>query len=412
MSAVEQQPERLHALDAVRGFALLLGVVFHATLSFLPSQQPMWMIMDVERSASLGVTFFVLHMFRMTTFFLIAGFFAHLVYHRRGEKAFIKDRLKRIGIPLVAFWPIVMAAIIAASIWAVIVMNGELPKTPPPPPPGPKPAIPFPLTHLWFLYVLLIFYAFTLLGRRILVAMDGQGRLRAGVDKLLAWVVGNPILSLLLAVPVFAALAVQPNWRMWTGVPTPDSSLIPNLSAFVGYGVAFTFGWLLHRQADLIRVWERRWAFNLVLAISFTVGAIYLVGVEPTGRLATPDDPRVAYAACYALACWTWTFALIGLALKFLSDHSPVRRYIADASYWIYIIHLPLVIVLQVAVSQIPWPAELKFVLVLAIAFPLMFASYQVMVRYTWLGGLLNGARKPKPAKAAKGGVAVQAETP
>ena len=29
-------PERLHALDAVRGFALLLGIVLHATLSFMP----------------------------------------------------------------------------------------------------------------------------------------------------------------------------------------------------------------------------------------------------------------------------------------------------------------------------------------------------------------------------------------
>ena len=30
-------PERLHALDAVRGFALLLGIVLHATLSFIPA---------------------------------------------------------------------------------------------------------------------------------------------------------------------------------------------------------------------------------------------------------------------------------------------------------------------------------------------------------------------------------------
>ncbi len=33
----EQSPERLHALDAVRGFALMLGIVFHSTMSFLPS---------------------------------------------------------------------------------------------------------------------------------------------------------------------------------------------------------------------------------------------------------------------------------------------------------------------------------------------------------------------------------------
>ena len=30
-------PERLHALDALRASALLLGVVLHATLSFFPT---------------------------------------------------------------------------------------------------------------------------------------------------------------------------------------------------------------------------------------------------------------------------------------------------------------------------------------------------------------------------------------
>jgi len=30
-------PERLHALDAVRGCALLLGIVYHASYSFVPA---------------------------------------------------------------------------------------------------------------------------------------------------------------------------------------------------------------------------------------------------------------------------------------------------------------------------------------------------------------------------------------
>jgi peptidoglycan/LPS O-acetylase OafA/YrhL len=29
--------------------------------------------------------------------------------------------------------------------------------------------------------------------------------------------------------------------------------------------------------------------------------------------------------------------------LKFLSNYSATRRYIADASYWIYLMHLPVV---------------------------------------------------------------------
>lgn len=113
-----ESSEGLHALDAVRGFALLAGIVFHASLSFLPGPAPLWIVGDVERSASLGVLFYVLHIFRMTAFFLIAGFFGRTVLHRQGMGGFVRDRLKRIALPLVVFWPILIAGIVSAA-WFV-----------------------------------------------------------------------------------------------------------------------------------------------------------------------------------------------------------------------------------------------------------------------------------------------------
>jgi glucan biosynthesis protein C len=63
MAMVEQKPERLHALDAVRGFALLLGIVLHATTSFIPTPIRIWIIQDNHPSMTLGVLFFVIHVF-------------------------------------------------------------------------------------------------------------------------------------------------------------------------------------------------------------------------------------------------------------------------------------------------------------------------------------------------------------
>jgi uncharacterized membrane protein len=72
--------DRLHALDAVRGFALLAGVVLHAAMSFLPGFAITGLpIVDSSPSATLGVAFFVIHMFRMSLFFFIAGFFGRLL---------------------------------------------------------------------------------------------------------------------------------------------------------------------------------------------------------------------------------------------------------------------------------------------------------------------------------------------
>jgi glucan biosynthesis protein C len=389
-------PERLHALDAVRGFALLLGIVLHAIMSFLPGSR-FWIIQDTHPSITLAVLFFVIHIFRMTTFFLIAGFFAHMSFHRRGASGFVKDRLQRIAVPLVVGWPIVFAALVVVVMWAAGFPNGG-------PLPGVRnwpPVLPrFPLTHLWFLYVLLEFYAAVLLLRGATAWLDRSGRIRAGVDRLVSVVMHSALAPAILAVPIASAFIFDPSWVPWFGVRTPDQSLVTNLQAVIGFGTAFGFGWLLHRQAGLIRILERRWLLNLVLAVGLIAASLALAGLPP--RPVVDYATRLAGAACYALAIWTTTFAVIGLALRFLSGFSPARRYIADSSYWLYLIHLPIVAALQVAVSQLDWPWPIKFAAILLVALPLMLASYQLLVRYSVIGAVLNGRRVRKPPQAAE----------
>ena len=67
--------------------------------------------------------------------------------------------------------------------------------------------------------------------------------------------------------------------------------------------------------------------------------------------------------------------------------------WLADASYWMYLVHVPLVMAAQLLVRQWPLPAELKFVVILATVTTLLLASYRWCVRYTPIGSLLNGPR-------------------
>ncbi len=389
--------ERLHALDAVRATVLLLGIVFHATLSFLPGPNGIWIVMDTHRSLALAVLFHTLHIFRMATFFLIAGFFAHMSFHKKGARGFIRDRLKRIGIPLIVGWPILFGSIVAATIWGAVVMAHGA-KLPPPPK---YPGFPtFPLTHLWFLYVLLLLYAATLLVRLLVAALDRAGRLRRGIDAAVRLLAQNFLGTAVVAAPIAAALFLTPHWLAWFGIPTPDSSLVPNLAASVSFSLAFAFGWFVHRNIELLEVWKRRWLLNLVLAIALTGAGFAITGLAPVVTPAPRDDATLLYATFFALSVWRWTFAIIGMALRFLSGYSFTRRYIADASYWLYLVHVPLVMALQVALSQLDWPWFVKFPLILAIAFAILFASYQTMVRYTFIGAILNGRRPPRETRA------------
>ena len=53
---------------------------------------------------------------------------------------------------------------------------------------------------------------------------------------------------------------------------------------------------------------------------------------------------------------------------------------------------------LQVAVSRLDWPWPAKFAAILAVALPLMFASYELVVRHSFIGLVLNGRRVPRSA--------------
>jgi hypothetical protein len=183
---------------------------------------------------------------------------------------------------------------------------------------------------------------------------------------------------------------------MWIGIPTPDH-LVTDPQAFIAYGTAFGFGWLLHRQPELLPSLQKRWAMNLVLAVVLIAACVMAIGA--------PNAPRneavsLLGAACYALAGWTATFAVLGLAVRFLSGYSATRRYIADASYWLYLVHLPIVMALQVAVARLDWPWPVKYAGIIAVTFALCFASYQWLVRYSFVGAVLNGPRSPKRAGA------------
>jgi glucan biosynthesis protein C len=384
------QGERLHGLDGLRGAALLLGVVLHGTLSFFPSQ--IWIVGDDQTSVWASGLFFVIHLFRMASFFLIAGLFGHMMLKRRGTAGFIKNRLIRIAGPLAAFWGPVMAAIVAVLVWNAS-LHGLTAADAPPPPTYDWTNIP--LTHLWFLWVLLWFYAALVIGRALVIRLDRAGAVGRGLDRMAGGLIG-PWGPLVLGAPLALALWLEPNWIAFFGIPTPDAGLVPETSALVGFGLAFGMGVLLDRRRDLLAKIEGWTPVYLGLALGAGTTALMLSG-GPTPVLTPMTDPaaKALAAAAFGVATYASMFAVVGLALRFWSGHSGLRRYLADASYWIYIVHLPLVMAAQVVVQDwaLAWPIKLAVVVVGVMAVSL--ASYELMVRHGVMGRWLNGRRTP-----------------
>jgi peptidoglycan/LPS O-acetylase OafA/YrhL len=392
---------RVHQLDALRAGALLLGVLGHATISFFPD--PEWVADDIQSSPVLLVANFVAHIFRMSLFFAIAGFFAHLLLHKRGARGFITNRLKRIALPFLAFWPVLLACLVVVAFWNAGWANpfaGQGSGGPAPAASGGAPAARalwqvVPLGHTWFLYVLLWLYAAALGVVGLAKVLDPKGRAASAVDAIVRALAVTHLLPFVLAVPLGAVFLFHEHWTAAGGIRTPDFGLVPNLAALVAFGTAFTFGWYLHRQPELLNVWQRWWAVYWIAAVALTAYCARVMSGVTSGGAVLPSALREALlvAAVYPLAIWAWCLALLGAATRFLSAENEVIRYLSDSSYWIYLVHLPLVVALQVWVSQWPLAWQLKYPLILAIAIPILLASYQLLVRNTFLGAWLNGSR-------------------
>jgi peptidoglycan/LPS O-acetylase OafA/YrhL len=269
----------------------------------------------------------------------------------------------------------------------------------------------FPLSHLWFLYYLLLLYAVTLVLRGAFVRLfDRRGQQRTRIDGWVRSLVRGYSAPVLLAAPIAACLYLTPNWVMFGGIGTPDTGFTPQLPAMIGFGTAFGFGWLLHRQSDLLSVWKQRWAMHLALAVVFTAVSLWISGRVPDPS-AVGSALKLGYAACYTFAIWNWIFGIVGAALRFFGGESPVRRYLADSSYWMYLAHLPLVFALQMTVRAWPLHWSIKFPLVVAVAVAVLLVSYHYLVRSTYVGVILNGRRYARVRAPATPITAPAAET-
>jgi glucans biosynthesis protein C len=386
--------DRFHALDAVRAAALLLGIALHATLSFWPGMRELnWPISDVSTSVFPAAVFFVVHIFRMSVFYAIAGFFAHLLLVRRGAWGLVRNRLRRIALPFFVSMLVVLPPLILPFIWG----QRQLGISGPPliRPPVPDPQLP-PWGHLWFLYLLMVLYALWMLARALLHAIDRRGMLPSAIDRALRVLIASRAAPLVLAAPTAVVLFYTPWWSMWQGIPPPIMGFIPNFPALLAFGSAFAFGWFLHRQPTLLDALARQWLVHVLAAAVASAIALWLIGARP--RLDVYELPRaqrIAFSASYHLATWCWILGLVGAAVRFLRQPSARWRYLADASFFVYLVHLPIVYALQAWMLLWPLHWSVKYVLVVSITLAVSLGLYHVGVRNTFVGVFLNGRRYP-----------------
>ncbi len=401
--AAEASEPRLASLDALRGAAMFLVVVAHAAYGYvrLPIPHLVWAVQD--RSA--GLFFDVLVWWSiavaMPVFFALSGFFAARLYEMRGMRGFIKDRVRRILGPFLDGGAVVLplslvvwgAGWLASGrcSWRELLLldfhDADLRDNHW----GPA--------HLWFLeYLILMLAGFAgvqAIGQWFRARLGG----RLGESKTVSTssrtgrLLLYPFMPFLLALPT-ALILWEGHRRLGVdAVMTLPNSFVPDPFRWAHHAWFFVVGtWLSRHRHELGRLAAHAsWQFGLALPV-FAVRAFLL-----TKDLEVPLDgwEAVALAASGALFAWLSLFGVLGLCQRCFRHSRPVVRYLADSSYWIYLVHFPAVGAIQVALLQVPCAAGWKFGLVLSGALAACLLSYQRFVRYTRLGLLLHGPRHP-----------------
>ncbi|MBI2771650.1 MAG: acyltransferase family protein [Burkholderiales bacterium] len=374
--------ERLHALDSLRAVAMLLGIVLHAAASLATFPFP-WPVHDVSRSAGFDTLMGFIHLFRMQLFFFIAGFFAHLLFQRLGTREFLRQRGRRIGIPFLAGLVVLIPLIGQLWLWADSRTGSTFASRQQ----EQLSFLTYPTGHLWFLQMLLILYLLA----AVLARLPGAAAVLPGIDAAFDRLMRLRAKPLLLMVPTAALLWMGPYFPE---IDNPGQRFLPGVQAVAYYALFFGVGWWLHRRSHLIDGMRTSvWLYVALAFVAFiAVGGAMQASATPGAAKHAMTIKLVGVAAA-SLYAWSMTFAVTGLFLRFAGGHRPWVRYVADASYWWYLWHLPIVILLQIWIAGWAINGWLKLALMLAVTVAVLLPSYHWMVRYTWVGRLLNGER-------------------
>jgi len=311
--ARSSESARLYYLDATRAFALILGIVFHASLSFMPVYMG-WAVQDVSTSPVVKVFMTVSHCFRMETFFLLAGFFSYVTFHGKGAWEFARSRTIRIAVPFVIGWFLLRPLLVSGWIMGFASMHGKIDvwagligglKTL-----ATLPAGIFTGSHLWFLYYLLLITVMALAVRVLVRAHDGcRTKTVNWADAAVTWLANSPSCPIILAVPTAATLWFMQSW----GMDTPDKSLVPHLPALAIYGGFFVLGWMLGRQRELFAEFARLTPERWIFACLGILGIVLLGDIERDPAHSHYRAAHIGYSLSYGVAMWSLVFLTIGI---------------------------------------------------------------------------------------------------
>jgi glucans biosynthesis protein C len=433
--------------DLVRGVAAILVVYLHACVAYLVYPMPglVWPVQD-SSSQAVSFLFWTIEIFIMPLFLVLAGYFAYRNWVGGGGVALVRSRGRRLLVPMAVAAVVLLP--IEYYLWIVgWVVEGVLS-----PDVLSHPKVPramrthlFGLGHLWFLHYV-FFYCVALavtaaVWRRL--ARDGQ----SGGDET------GPKLSFprpFVAAPVVATPSTGASgvgggysmsgrrmvWAAMIGLPLLGVMVLA-VAPQVVFGFQHAFlpvpsKWLYSGTfffgGVVIALVDPKWKFSCDSAKVLTsFGAVCAVAAVLLGQWAIERSDatslamdigwfnRLVLATLTVAAAWGISLGTIGLADSVGRRFQAHRRfgltvsYLAAASFWVYLVHHPLVALLHIDLKWlVPGLSPIvKSMVTLGVVMAVSLVTYETFIRESRLGRLIGVEPEARSSSRRSGRVDV-----
>ncbi len=311
--------------------------------------------------------------FSMGLFFLISGYFTPGSYDRKGPRRFFKDRLLRLGIPILCYdfvigplmaYPLMQAG--ALEQGSTLQFVGSYPEFL---------SVYYSRFHvgtgpLWYVEALLIFAGFYVLWR-LLVKIPAYPVQEGGK-------VPSNLIIVLFALALGTVTFIV---RIWLPIGWSFEPLNFQFPFFPQYICMYVVGIVAYRHNWLMRIPDTMGRFWFCIALVFIVilfPALFVFGGALGGDITLFTGGL--HWQCLAFALWEQSVCvamIIGLVVLFrkrFNHQGRLTRAMSASSYTAYIIHAPILVLVALAIRNITLYPLLKFALVFPVTVLLCFA--------------------------------------
>lgn len=391
-------PARRYELDWLRALVVLGLIPFHAAVIFGATSTQGLKSAEAGPAATqiMGALAGLALLFGMPLLFLIAGAGTWFALNVRTAGQYARERVVRLLVPLIAG----SLVLIPIQAYFILMSNPALIKLSGIPLAAvdtrhldsfpqfyvqflhgywyflghysPSAAVMF-WMHLWFLPRLL---AYALIALPICLYLKSPSGARVG-----AWLgrlSERPGGLLLFALPLAVSdIVLQPGWltTLTRGWPIYDE-----WQAFFFGLLIFIYGYMVYAEPRFAAALARQgWlALLLGLAASAAVVLVTLAGKTP------PYDYSPGYMVFMllrAVGVWLLLAGIVGLAMRYLAFSNGPQRYLAEATFPLYLVHFPIltVIAFYALTWPISWLMQLLFIVLATLAVSL--AVYDLLIK-------------------------------